>query len=236
MSSFKHRPERPRLTLALGLMLSCVPQLELDEAPCPCEQGYTCCETLQRCLAPGDLGCPQSYPPSSANACDTDEDCPPLERCLASRFELAPGGVCRRSCDAQLPCAAGEHCRLAMHRTDTAALSLKNMCLPQGECSDWQCEDCGAIPPGESTCSDDQYFACVVAFHPQCGVSCRVLQIGNCASLVSLCETLACDRCPSGSAEGPVCEGNDVVVCEYTNYEDSTCDAVCNIRVVGSCP
>jgi hypothetical protein len=55
--------ERPwswaTLVALVGITATCVPLVEYDDQPCPCTNGYTCCEATQRCLSPDEQCAPQ---------------------------------------------------------------------------------------------------------------------------------------------------------------------------------
>ena len=58
------RGVRPALVVALGFAPACLDADDvLSGAPCPCATGYTCCEPLNVCVAPGE-SCPGSSAPS----------------------------------------------------------------------------------------------------------------------------------------------------------------------------
>src|SRR3989339_1271159 len=54
--------------LLFNLVSTCVSHVEIEGAPCPCPEGYSCCATLSGCI-PSHTLCPNTYSPSSNKSC-----------------------------------------------------------------------------------------------------------------------------------------------------------------------
>ena len=124
---------------ALASVVGCVSPVELDKTPCPCGEGFSCCETLGVCQRPGQWSCPGSYPRSSATACTRDEQCPRGEACHAwsdgsgDATELLGPRRCRRRCAAGTNCTEPEVCQLALHDgSPVSEYRVTSLCVPSG--------------------------------------------------------------------------------------------------------
>ncbi len=197
----------------LGVAVNCVPTVEIEGTPCPCPEETFCCESLSTCLPPGEF-CPESYPPSSGQACTHDADCPSNELCHAWTLEgevLAGPQTCRHECsNRNLPCADGEACEPVPH--DGLPLSDVNFawaCVPEEPppgCEGHSCRACDSI--GGTSCDEDQLavLACFLAVHPSCGLSCQKIELEACDEPGSQCEVIEGGaRCSISNYDGDVC-------------------------------
>lgn len=207
----------------LGAAAACVPLVELESKPCPCAEGFSCCETLGVCLS-GSQRCPASYPASSGAACSRDRQCQRAEACHAwttgDDAQTTPAGPrqCRRQCDPSISCADGEVCLLAPHDGQPlSAFRAAPLCLPRAaragrgdgggadggqpvgdggqpdRCEAWSCQGCPADKIGKTFCQGDDLYGCLVATDPQCGLKCRKVKVQSCKRCVESGGSTTCD-------------------------------------------
>jgi len=235
-------------------LAACWPHVAVEGAPCPCPNGFACCDTLATCLPAGEA-CPSAYPASSRQPCRFDAGCPLAEICAA--WSLDDGVImgpqeCRRACPDDYPCADGESCGLVAHDAVLLdALHVTRACLatpPTVDCAGASCAACLATDLGRSFCDGTHVLGCFLALSPSCGVSCDVLDLEDCVDEV--CEDEAagaacrgngvpngdpcgehpCAACPAGAAPGEVvCVGDEVVRCLAVPVVDQSCSEACEV-------
>ncbi len=225
------------------LLFGCVPPLALEDAPCPCDDGYTCCDTLAVCLPNGAV-CPSTLPPSSNQPCASDSECNEGEACAAWRVDGALSGpqVCKTTCS-ELACDDSERCLLSLHDGRPAAdLAIAKLCLPkiaEPGCEAWICEGCPGLELGQITTCDvgvQDILGCVFALHPECGLKCEVAKVGDCNGIAAPCVEYGCDQCPGGKPGVVQCIDQVQVTCLGSNSnEPNTCAQLCAQVEVGSC-
>ena len=184
---------RCKATSASGWLLlsACVSHVPVVDTPCPCSKGFLCCPTLSLCL-PNGQECPQTYPSSSGQTCQHDQNCPIGELCLSWSISSSSAVIgpqeCRRACAEPFPCADSEVCAFTFHdgqRSDYAApVQLCVNDTPSEECGVWQpCTGCADVEMRQSFCQNDVLTYCVLSADPHCGVSCAQISTPfNCHS------------------------------------------------------
>ncbi|MCC6749074.1 MAG: hypothetical protein IT371_15545 [Deltaproteobacteria bacterium] len=243
--------------LSAALLGSCVPELALEGAPCPCGSGYQCCATTGRCVAEGD-SCSSHYPSSSKRPCERDDGCPAGEACHAWRVleddasALLGPKECRTRCSSAHPCAPGEVCRLGLHDgRATGALQLALLCTPQKEaagCPATECTSCGGAQPGSTFCQGSELHGCLVSAHPLCGVTCQRTKLASCyrcsetpggaacepppTGIYALCRGYPCAECPK---EGAACAGEVLRTCLRAQVAEVPCRELCLPVELGRC-
>jgi len=191
----------------------CISQVEVAGSPCPCPDGYTCCESLSACLSPGQE-CPATYPPSSNTDCTQDSDCPHAEICQAwqdPQGTPSGPGKCRHDCTSQeLPCASSEACEPVP--SDGRRLSEMHIgwaCVPEEPipgCEGRDCRQCKQV--GSTFCDEEEgaVLGCFLAVHPTCGLTCSVIEVEACTAQDSVCEPLVGGaRCTFPEYDGDIC-------------------------------
>lgn len=234
----------------LLLAAACVSEVELAGAPCPCPDGYACCETLSACVAdPAD--CPDEFPPSSETPCETDADCPRTEACHAwSSGGVAMGpGECRVMCAEEYPCAAGEICEMTLHDgAPMEDLVADRLCLSEAAlpgCEEKRCDGCGGRDPGVAFCDGTEITGCFFSLHPACGLACEATPMEQCSPGICVdgdtpycdpepgvdgnaCDWFNCAACEETyGVNGAGCEENTVVTCWSMPSYDPACDRLC---------
>jgi hypothetical protein len=234
------------LVMLAASSTGCVAHVGLDDAPCPCGPGYTCCNTLALCVREGAI-CPASLPPSTNKACMTDDQCGGGELCAAWRVGDPPNATyygprsCRRTCSNSTSCDAEESCLLSLHGgTSIDLLQAAHLCLPsrpEPGCEGWTCSGCGSLELGGiSDCSNSQVEACTFAIRPTCGIKCALSVVGACNGIAPLCEQDSCGRCPGGTATGSQCLGDEVEVCLASKAPATeSCAQICVTATVAQC-
>ncbi|MFC1609422.1 hypothetical protein ACFL6C_00555 [Myxococcota bacterium] len=236
------------VSLFSWIAVGCVPHVSVNDAPCPCGDGFHCCPTLSACLR-DERACPQGYPPSTERGCSSDDDCPRGELCASwttvgstgPSEEVSGPQHCRKDCKDGYVCGEDETCAFSLHDAGkTDALDLVRLCLPTGDgCDAWRCNGCPNSDIGETQCHEHQIIGCLVGVHPSCGISCRevVLQSG-CDGLIPprQCPIFPCSDCLEDTGGRPVCSGDDVSVCFIGRpYEPEICDVYCIQAPVETC-
>jgi hypothetical protein len=234
--------------VSAALAASCVPWVEIAKAPCPCPNGFTCCETTFSCVASA-AECPARYPPASETPCTSDADCKDTELCLAweSQGTLAGPRVCRTACPKDYPCAQDTTCQLAAHGgLPLKQMSIARLCVPtsgSAGCADNGCGQCAAGNIGQVYCDGKMLRACFVALHPTCGLVCDPVAVecpygcglvsGGPACLnedAERCAQYDCAACgfaPGAElAGGFSCQGNSLVRCAM--IPDQDCGSICH--------
>jgi hypothetical protein len=231
-----------RWSIIFALMInSCVPGIDLFEAPCPCGEGFTCCEILGVCLPAGQT-CPSTVP-SSGRSCERDVDCAFGEQCASWTLEdgtISGPRVCKRACS-EHSCHPGERCLFSLHDGKNASdLAIARLCLeetPSPECAPWICAGCPGLELGKiSNCADNNRLeGCLFALHPECGLKCEVQDLGPCETIADPCANYDCARCPSGEPGAIECRGEEQFVCLATDAGTETCDRFCVEISLGAC-
>jgi hypothetical protein len=233
-------------SLALLSLAACVSHVPVEGAPCPCPAGLVCCETLGRCLAQ-DAACPSTYPESSNQPCQRDDECTiPGEFCASWEADGVAAGprVCRRACSAEHACFDGEICSLSPH--DLAPLedlNVARLCvsaIPAVGCEHQGCEDCDLDQFRSTYCDGNAIRGCFLATHPRCGLTCFSLIANDCGTQrcveteregarceeqvfsTSPCLSMPCSLCESGPGTF-FCDGNDLSVCVSLPTNDLYC-------------
>lgn len=239
------------LALLAGLAIACVPGVGIEGAPCPCPEGTTCCTSLSVCLSP-ESTCPQTYPPSSANDCDTDADCPLGELCQAWQLEdgtQAGPQQCRHDCaDRSRVCAQAEICEPAP--LDGRALSQVHIgwvCTPEqplAGCQEQNCRRCEQAGGTFCNPSETEVLGCFLAVHPECGLTCAIVSVARCEEENShcmvmsggaicsiyqvdgdICSAFPCEACPGEGPGSLFCEANAVTTCAAVSVEPGMCES-----------
>jgi hypothetical protein len=240
------------LGVIIGLLLwvSCVPHVEIEGSPCPCPGGYMCCELLFECIDEQGT-CPDSYPPSSATPCLTNDDCPKGEVCQAWSMENGSIGgpkTCRRDCSSGFSCASTEVCKLALQDgTLLADLNVARMCTteaPLEGCKNDGCLDCEISQLGQTFCEDKGIHGCFLGIHPVCGLTCSSSVVQACGyagcmdsggstcnsqPIVDPCVEFSCSACPNpGVPMEHQCENSHRVVgCLVAAFAGDSCNSIC---------
>lgn len=245
---------RRALALVVLGIAACVATVPIEGAPCPCPEGFRCCETSQACLPEG-TACPARPPPSSLTPCARDAECPPNEACHAWTDDQAqPQGprTCRRVCPPSAACAEGETCALAPRDGQALkTLQVARLCLPStppSGCEQTGCDGCTLDELNRMFCDGDSLAGCFLALHPTCGLSCTraVIQgcgkdkciadagVAHCAVPMGLdpCLQFSCAGCPP---QGFTCSGTAIVACEAVAVGEVDCPAYCRRREVRQC-
>jgi hypothetical protein len=244
----EHRKRMWGTAAVLVALASCVPHVELEGAPCPCPEGYKCCEIRSDCVAT-EKPCPTSYPPSSGESCSDDADCPAGELCHAwtdNESSLAGPQTCQRDCSAGLPCAQPEVCQLSLRDgspVDNLYASFMCSAVPDG-CEDAGCQECDPSQLGRTYCESREIKVCFAAVHPVCGLICSTATAQVCGDAGCMdsggigcnstpsgdpCAEFPCATCPNPSEPGGfVCDGgNRAVGCTQATLVGGSCDTIC---------
>lgn len=248
--AYKHSPPSRGVLLTTLLMVSCVPHVAIEGAPCPCADGYQCCETLSQCIDNLDT-CPDTYPPSSGTPCSRNSDCPNNEFCQAWSIEdgsTAGPMTCRVDCFSGPHCVTGEVCELApQDGTPLAELQVIPMCTDEIRmegCESVGCQDCDMGQLGQTFCQGRSMHACFLGVHPMCGLSCSSMVVQPCGDAGCMdsggsvcnspssndpCVDFACSLCPNPAAPNEVaCGGTDQVVgCVTASFAGGSCNSIC---------
>jgi hypothetical protein len=243
----------------LGLTLGCVPLEEIDLAPCPCPEGYFCCDTLSSRCVQDSSDCPDTHPPSSKTPCSNNIDCPDGEICQSwslDNDQLIGPQECRRQCSEDPACAAGETCKLILQ--DGRKLDLANLefaCIsktPLDGCADVGCDNCLNNHIGKTYCHELNVYGCFLALHPQCGLSCHTVEVENClgqgcltsengaecisSSVQNICLDFDCSACsaPLGIGEFS-CVDNKVTACTTLHSNHPVCSEICHLEIIEEC-
>ena len=210
-----------RLFAVIFLLLgSCISQVSLDNAPCPCGEGYRCCITLGICL-PDGKPCPSSYPPSSEKQCVVDSDCAAQEACHSWTVDgpMAGPRECRQKCKPNIPCSTGESCMLAPH--DGKPLSSYHaisLCAndPGPPPSDMGTVDQKADDGGQAHSSDDSMIGNDLGSIPDTG-----------------CQNWSCKGCPIDQIGRTFCADNNLYGCLVSTHP--ACGYSCKKLLVEKC-
>lgn len=211
---------------------ACVNPVTLENTPCPCSEGYTCCSTSGKCLANGstcpDIISPPSVSttndngqkillPSSQTPCSYDNECPTEEGCHSwttgaaenQKVEVQGPRQCRRRCRADLTCVEKEYCQLApTNGVLLQSLELKPLCLAQNvdpNCPGWSCQNCPLDQMARTFCQGTELHGCLISIHPLCGLTCKKTKLADC---VPYCQekngTITCPLPKPGPGDTPI--------------------------------
>ena len=245
----------------LVLVTGCVPSVNIAGAPCPCPQGYECCDTQNACIVEGGE-CPPVYPASSGMSCTTDSYCYLNEVChiWTTDDQLSGPSTCRRECPGPYPCGEGEACRLIPHNAQS--LEIVNViwaCVPETQeagCEEHGCGEWAKQRIGKTFCEDENVHSCLFAFHHQCGLTCKSVLIQDCENNGCLeeesgvptrcehygwedpCVTYDCSACGENIG-GFFCQGSDLIACVSMSIEtvycgggSCSCEDICNLEII----
>ena len=232
---------------------ACVPLEKISQAPCPCPDGYACCDTLQACLA-FDQTCPDTLPISSATPCSSDDQCPRGEVCHAWRLSDVLSGpqTCRRECALIDRCAQGEQCQLILtDGKEQQTMQVGQACVeeePPVGCEHRDCSTCEAGNIGRTYCESDTIRGCLVALDPVCGLVCQSVLITRCepdtcevtqgvvtctewTDNAPQCSAYRCEFCPEPTdPQKSSCRDDQVVMCLSMESPDSFCPDLCLLQ------
>jgi hypothetical protein len=253
------RPIHPRVVALAPWLLcaACIQHVSLEDAPCDCITGFSCCETLGKCI-PREETCPQNYPRSSQKPCEKDESCPLHEACQA--WSLASAGddlkgpkQCRSSCETLHQCADDETCRLAPHNGEPlSSLQMTKLCVSKSDsekCGEWLCSSCTPDKIGRTFCKGDALYGCFITAHPSCGLACTEAFLENCTTCKEQdgetscevqstwpqdpCIIYSCANCKPGETK---CKGKAIRTCVTASYGNPTsCKEICLEKDISVC-
>jgi hypothetical protein len=234
--------------LTSATALTCISHVDVDGSPCPCPDGYSCCETLAKCMATTAV-CPSTHPPSSGRPCQADSDCGAAEMCHSWANSGAPGGprLCRQRCADKSPCADQEVCEITPHDgRPLPEMFLARLCVPAtppAGCEGQGCRAADMDQLGHTFCDGDTVRGWFMATNPRCGLTCQSVVVQDCSpgvceakdgnarcnvfTLSTPCDTLPCEGC--GTAPGSFfCDGPKLTACVAMPASEAVC--------LGSCP
>lgn len=247
------------LCVCAVLSISCVPNVSIEGAPCPCPNGLSCCESLFVCQSPG-ASCPEIYPASSGADCQKDSDCSATEQCQSWTLEdaiMSGSRSCRRVCEGGLSCAEGEVCELTPHDgMSLETLNVTQLCVsypPTEVCASQGCAECGPDILGKTYCNGNQLLGCFIALHPECGITCELVLVSDCGpdgcrgdvgdadcttGAASPCSERACENVCGPAGIGPgenTCVAEQFATCLSLPFNTGECKDACQLATQ-ACP
>jgi hypothetical protein len=226
---------------------ACVGQVEIDYAPCPCPEGYQCCQSLNDGCLSADQECPDQYPASSRASCVVGRQCPYGESChvwKAPDGQPAGPGECRRLCPHDYACDGSDICRLSVHDgASLTALNITRLCLSdpaEPGCENLECLECESSQLSKTFCDGNLVRGCFFALDQRCGLTCRSTVIVDCGPTGCLpieggakcaeygwgewCDDYSCSLCGSPeNINSLFCDGDSIAMCSSIDLVDEHC-------------